>query len=38
MSSPLPLEEGDIAKLLAVARKYGVEILLPPELPRRPFF
>ncbi len=30
-SSPPPIEEGDIQKLLAVAPKYGVDIVLPPE-------
>jgi len=31
VSSPPPLEEEDIDKLLAVAPKYGAEILLPSE-------
>ena len=31
VSSPPPSEEGDIQKHLAVAPKYGVEILPPPE-------
>ena len=31
LSSPPPLEEEDIDKLLAVAPKYGVEIPPPPE-------
>ena len=32
VSSPPPIEEEDIEKLLAVAPNYGVEILPPPEL------
>jgi hypothetical protein len=31
LSSPPPFEEEDIDELLAVAPKYGVEILLPQE-------
>lgn len=31
VSSPPPFGEGDLEKLLAVAPKYGVEILPPPE-------
>ena len=31
LSSPPPFEEEDIERLLVVAPKYGVEILLPPE-------
>ena len=31
VSSPPPFEEEDIERLLAVAPKYGVEILPPPE-------
>jgi hypothetical protein len=31
VSSPPPFEEEDIGRLLALAPKYGAEILLPPE-------